>query len=311
MSVVEIEEIIGVEFRDDVAVAYITPSQAEELLKFNTHNRPKSSSGVRRIAKEIASGNYFDHNNDMITFDDDVLTNGQHRLSALALLAQDSDCAGNTYRCVFQINSPQNIYMDSNRTTRSAVANADLCGEFVEYQFSNAKLVHKVMERAYEQTEDGYEARLSTLTIREQLNLIHKSQHSSRKIGSLESVFEMVSGNHPIIHNSPTANYIKACFYNIYRNGLRLKDVQRLAELYMNPSLCEEGTSDYTIYSLCKYLETNQGGCREFNELRIKAFDCAVDLWIKGIECTDLSEYMLNTYGKGMPDYKNKWCKFR
>lgn len=47
----------------------------------------------------------------------------------------------------------------------------------------------------------------------------------------------------------------------------------------MNPSLCESGTPDYTIYSLCKYLETNPGGCRAYN-------------------------------GKGLKEYENKLCRF-
>lgn len=304
--------ILGCNFVDDVAVCYITPKMAEQLLEYNTCNRLKVSASVDKILREILAGNYVDHGNTMITFDKDgVLTDGQYRLTAIVKAGETEAYKNYEFRCVVQINTPQSIYIDANRKARNIVENADICGEYDKYNFSDIKTCQNVIERAYEQTKDGYECKIANLTTRERIDLIHKSEHSRRKISSLEEIFKTVTGHHTIISHSPTAYYIKACFYNAYRNGISIKDLKKFADLYMQPSSIVKGTDDETILSLCYYLEENQGGCRDMNELRIKAFDYALVSWMNGVCVTDLGADMQNKYGKNFKDYKTTFCKWK
>lgn len=79
----ELKQMLGITNRADVV--NLSPSQAKEILKRNTNNRKLSSKTVSNLQKQMINGE-FKLSNDAITFDSDgVLTNGQHRLTALAL----------------------------------------------------------------------------------------------------------------------------------------------------------------------------------------------------------------------------------
>jgi len=79
----ELKQMLGITNRADVV--NLSPSQAKEILKRNTNNRKLSSKTVSNLQKQMINGE-FKLSNDAITFDSNgVLTNGQHRLTALAL----------------------------------------------------------------------------------------------------------------------------------------------------------------------------------------------------------------------------------
>lgn len=64
---------------------WLTPSDAEKLLKFNTHNRKMNDVDVMKYAIEMAEGRW-QYNGEPIKFDwNNVLLDGQQRLTALSL----------------------------------------------------------------------------------------------------------------------------------------------------------------------------------------------------------------------------------
>lgn len=62
----------------------IYPSQAQQMLKLNTNNRPLASRHVNLLADEMRRGNW-KLNGETITLSDDTLLDGQHRLAACVL----------------------------------------------------------------------------------------------------------------------------------------------------------------------------------------------------------------------------------
>ena len=60
----------------------ITPESAAEMLQLNKNNRPASATSVKFLAREIREGRW-QVNGDTITFADDRLIDGQHRLMAV------------------------------------------------------------------------------------------------------------------------------------------------------------------------------------------------------------------------------------
>jgi hypothetical protein len=60
----------------------ITPETAAEMLKLNKNNRPTSTTSVKFLAREIREGRW-QVNGDTITFAEDRLVDGQHRLMAV------------------------------------------------------------------------------------------------------------------------------------------------------------------------------------------------------------------------------------
>ena len=83
LTEIEIKRLLGIPLELSSARVDITPEAAEIILsRNNTNNRPISSRRVSLWEKSMESGFYL--SNDMITFDNSgVLTNGQHRLTAL------------------------------------------------------------------------------------------------------------------------------------------------------------------------------------------------------------------------------------
>jgi hypothetical protein len=60
----------------------ITPETAAEMLQLNKNNRPASTTAVKFLAREIKEGRW-QVNGDTITFAEDRLVDGQHRLMAV------------------------------------------------------------------------------------------------------------------------------------------------------------------------------------------------------------------------------------
>lgn len=68
--------------KPSVRVQMVTPSTARDWLTYNTMNRPMSDRIVAKYAQQMADGKWL-VNGDTITFADDVLIDGQHRLAAV------------------------------------------------------------------------------------------------------------------------------------------------------------------------------------------------------------------------------------
>lgn len=60
----------------------VTPAMAEEMLKFNTGNRPPSPQAVKDYARQMKSGLWLYNRQPVIFSDDGQLNDGQHRLKA-------------------------------------------------------------------------------------------------------------------------------------------------------------------------------------------------------------------------------------
>lgn len=84
----EIKRIL--QLNNSTGVICIGPKEAGKLLQLtNLHNRKLSSHHVTFLKNQMVNG-FFRLSNDAITFDDDgILTNGQHRLTALALCGEN------------------------------------------------------------------------------------------------------------------------------------------------------------------------------------------------------------------------------
>lgn len=105
----ELKQMLGITNRADVV--NLSPSQAKEILKRNTNNRKLSSKTVSNLQKQMINGE-FKLSNDAITFDSDgVLTNGQHRLTALAL----SEGKAESVPFLFGFDVQQFMGMDTGR----------------------------------------------------------------------------------------------------------------------------------------------------------------------------------------------------
>lgn len=120
-STKHIKSILGIENESNLKQVEITPRKAEELLKFNTHNRPRQPLYEQMYAKDMKEGK-FGIQDSMITFDDNgILTNGQTRLHACIL-------ANTPFIATIFIGLSQNLHMDTGRK-RTTISNLILSGE--------------------------------------------------------------------------------------------------------------------------------------------------------------------------------------
>jgi hypothetical protein len=85
----------------------ITPAIAQQWLdNNNTHNRHLSEKRVEAYAQAMRDEKWIPNTNDDITFDEnDILTNGQHRLKAITK-------SGVSIECFVKFGVPHNPYMD-------------------------------------------------------------------------------------------------------------------------------------------------------------------------------------------------------
>lgn len=71
------------------SVVYVDPAMARRVLAKNTRNRPLSEAHVRYLMDEMASGRW-KYNGEAVKWSvDDVLLDGQHRLTALSRMGND------------------------------------------------------------------------------------------------------------------------------------------------------------------------------------------------------------------------------
>lgn len=100
----------------------VTPEMAKDMLTHNTHNRDISNCVVEQYAKDMREGRWV-LSNDCITFDDnDVLTNGQQRLTAVVK-------SNTTQPFYISIGVSQNPNLDRG-CTRKSNDNLKLCTNF-------------------------------------------------------------------------------------------------------------------------------------------------------------------------------------
>lgn len=79
----EVKKILNLSDWDEVSYVEITPDQANDLLAYNRQNRPLSKRFIDDYAKQMKSGEW-KLDSSAITFNNEgILTNGQHRLSAI------------------------------------------------------------------------------------------------------------------------------------------------------------------------------------------------------------------------------------
>ncbi|SPX87637.1 hypothetical protein [Mycobacteroides abscessus] len=71
------------------SIIYVDPAMARRVLAKNTRNRPISETHVKRLMDEMRSGRW-QYNGEGIKWSvDDVLLDGQHRLTALSRMPDD------------------------------------------------------------------------------------------------------------------------------------------------------------------------------------------------------------------------------
>lgn len=111
--------------KPSASIIYIDPPMARRLLEKNTHNRPISELHVDRLMKEMLSGRW-QYNGEAIKWSvDNVLLDGQHRLTALARL--DDDSITLPFLVVRGLPAETQNTMDQGRT-RSAADQLHLAG---------------------------------------------------------------------------------------------------------------------------------------------------------------------------------------
>ena len=75
--------------KPSASIIYVDPEMARRVLKKNTRNRPVSEMHVQRLMDEMRSGRW-QYNGEAIKWSvDDVLLDGQHRLTALSRMPAD------------------------------------------------------------------------------------------------------------------------------------------------------------------------------------------------------------------------------
>ena len=75
--------------KPSASIIYVDPAMARRVLAKNTRNRPISEAHVQRLMNEMESGRW-QYNGEAIKWSiDDVLLDGQHRLTALSRLEDD------------------------------------------------------------------------------------------------------------------------------------------------------------------------------------------------------------------------------
>lgn len=142
LTEIEIKRLLGIPLELSSARVDITPEAAEIILsRNNTNNRPISSRRVSLWEKSMESGFYL--SNDMITFDNSgVLTNGQHRLTALVKYGKPQP-----FFVGFGVKNFMG--MDTNKT-RSVVDNALI------FEECDSRLRSKEMARAHRIVKGAY-----------------------------------------------------------------------------------------------------------------------------------------------------------
>jgi len=124
MSVLHMSKKINESERPSASVIYIDPSMARRVLEKNTRNRPLSEMHVRRLMDEMVSGRW-KYNGEAIKWSkDNVLLDGQHRLTALSRL---DDSMSIPFLVVRGLQTEAQDTMDQGRT-RSAGDQLNLDG---------------------------------------------------------------------------------------------------------------------------------------------------------------------------------------
>lgn len=138
----EIKKLLGVKMDRPADVIMITPIIAKKILKeCNTKNRKLCKSNVEKYKRIIESGTWH-LVTDCIGFDKDgVLTNGQHRLTAI------SEC-GKSVMAGVMFNVEASTAID-NQKTRSFSDNIAIC-DIAEVELRDEQILHKVFKKAYE-----------------------------------------------------------------------------------------------------------------------------------------------------------------
>lgn len=116
----QIRSLLGMSTNCNLKQVTITPDIATELLKFNTHNRPRQKKREKEYAADMKEGK-FGLQESMISFDSSgVLTNGQTRLYACIM-------ASTNFNTTVYIGLEQNLHMDTGKA-RNTVDNIQLSG---------------------------------------------------------------------------------------------------------------------------------------------------------------------------------------
>ena len=130
----KIRKILGLGNKD-LGIVTITPDMAQELLAFNTNNRPRQMNYEREYAEDMLE-NKFHISESVIGFNDGVLTNGQTRLQACI-------ASGREFETIVYLKLVQNIHMDTGKG-RSDVDNIRLNKAVSEYIDDNASSIKTV-----------------------------------------------------------------------------------------------------------------------------------------------------------------------
>lgn len=110
-NIERIKKLVGMSYNSDVAIVTITPAIAEELLKYNTHNRPRQERRIKEYIADMQKGKWV-LSESAIGFDKDgVLTNGQTRLEACVK-------SGKSFQTILCTVLEQNIHMDTGNVRR-------------------------------------------------------------------------------------------------------------------------------------------------------------------------------------------------
>lgn len=133
-NTVKIRKILGMGNKD-LAVVIITPDMAQELLAFNTNNRPRQKNYEKEYAEDMIEDK-FGISESVIGFNDGVLTNGQTRLQACV-------ASGKPFETIVYLKLAQNIHMDTGKG-RSDVDNIRLNKAVSDYIDDNANSIKTV-----------------------------------------------------------------------------------------------------------------------------------------------------------------------
>ena len=252
MTVTQLKKILGVRPSIDSTKVLITPEIATKILnENNTNNRQISKSRVDLWKRTMEQGE-FKVSNDMITFGSDgVLTNGQHRLSAVR------DCGIAEYFYVgFGIDNFMG--MDTGKT-RSVVDNAQIFDECDErLRTSNMAIVHKIVKSAWCFNTGCYkcESRIQS----EYLNCANKYANELVRLKG-EGVFSSISvtladGKRRTL----TSVSVFSAYFLAYLNGVDIEVLKHIHHILRTGEKTSE--FDKPILALRDLLLTTYGGGR-------------------------------------------------
>lgn len=137
-DITEVKGILGFDNDQNLGFVRITPEIAEQLLKYNKHNRPMQSTRVKEYANDMEHGKWCLSESVIGFGNDGVLTNGQTRLQACIQ-------SNTSFQSIVCTCLEQNIHMDTGNTRR-VVANIMLNGEVDSYINPNANSLKTVLE---------------------------------------------------------------------------------------------------------------------------------------------------------------------